>query len=104
MSTVYNKWEKNGVTVIETDLDYDLHQFYIYHNSEFVGCVIPASIEDCTACRDALERNGADIVTQWDDGLLHGVSLDTDSDFFRFWNADDAAVTVAIDLFQEVTV
>lgn len=88
---MYNTWiaecEGKDIEIIEKDFDHDCHQYEVYVNGEFIGSICPGSVKDSDDCRNQLNENGALCVLEWEDGAMHGVSFDKDSDFAEFWRA-----------------
>lgn len=89
---VYNTWSTkiNDATlrIEEVDYNYDCHQFDVYLDDEYFGSICPNDAADTDECRECLDKNGASDVLDWEDGLGNGVSLEKDSDWYRYWNRD----------------
>lgn len=67
---------ENGICVIETDYNYDLHAFDVYNGNVFLGTVYPGTVEDMNSCIKSLD-NGEDPITEsWEDGCGNNCSLE----------------------------
>lgn len=89
---IMNTWngECNGKKIIirEVDFDYDLHDFEITVNGEYIGKIHPDSPEETDDIRKDIEELGVD-VEGWEDGCGNAVSFDTDSAFYDYWHSEN---------------
>ena len=67
---------KNGIRVVETEYDYDLHSLKVYNGEEYLGTVYPADIEDMTKCFAVLDAGNDPISNGWEDGCGNTCTLD----------------------------
>lgn len=67
---------ENGIEVRESEYNYDLHCFEVYHDGRYLGDVCPGTIEDMEYCMAALNNGEDPISGGWDDGNTHPCTLD----------------------------
>ena len=78
---------ENGICVVESEFDGDLHIFVVYNGDEYLGTIYPACIEDMKDCIKKL-NSGKDPITEgWEDGYGHTCTLDGWGKIFKIdWN------------------
>ena len=67
---------KNGIRVVETEYDYDLHSLKVYNGEKYLGVVYPADVDDMMKCFDELDAGNDPISDKWEDGCGNTCTLD----------------------------
>lgn len=86
---MYKEW--NGVVygkeiaIREVDFDYDLHDFEVIADGEYIGTIHPDTVDDCDDIRRVIEEEGVD-VEGWEDGCGNTVRFNTDDAFYKYWH------------------
>lgn len=66
----------NGIEVLESEYDYDLHCFKVYNRANYLGTIYPNTIEDMENCIRELDNGSDPITDDWEDGMGNCCTLD----------------------------
>ena len=67
---------ENGIRVVETEYNYDLHSLKVYNGEEYLGTVYPADVDYMMKCFAALDAGNDPISDKWEDGCGNTCTLD----------------------------
>lgn len=77
------------VAVVEKEFRGKIHRFDVNVNGEYIGTIIPETLEEYLGDVEELDKHGASIVLLWHDGYGHGIFFEKDTDFYRYWHGEE---------------